>query len=78
MSLPASTGVERKVIRKKMGRDEFGGSDVGDVLKLLDISLKLPGLDADNIFMRGTSRGGMMNYLRYLPGFNFIASGLRY
>ncbi len=48
---------------KKLGRDEFGGRDVGDVLKLLDLSLKLPGVDADNIFMLGASRGGMMNYL---------------
>ncbi|MGH8105931.1 MAG: alpha/beta hydrolase family protein, partial [Arenimonas sp.] len=48
---------------KKLGRDEFGGRDVGDVTKLLDLSLKLPEVDADNVFMLGVSRGGMMNYL---------------
>lgn len=48
---------------KQVGVDEFGGKDVGDVLRLIDLSLMLPGVDANNIFMLGSSRGGMMNYL---------------
>lgn len=48
---------------KKVGRDEFGGRDVGDVLRLLELSLTLPGVDSRNVFMLGASRGGMMNYL---------------
>lgn len=61
---------------KKMGRDEFGGRDVGDVLKLLDLSLTLPEVDADNIFMLGVSRGGMMNYLvaRQRPNIRAMAT----
>lgn len=47
----------------RIGVDEFGGKDVGDVMRLIDLSLTLPGVDADNIFMLGASRGGMMNYL---------------
>ena len=48
---------------EQVGVDEFGGKDVGDVLRLIDLSLTLPGVDANNIFMLGSSRGGMMNYL---------------
>lgn len=45
------------------GHDEFGGGDVGDVLKLLDIAKTQPGYDGKNAFMVGHSRGGMMTYL---------------
>lgn len=48
---------------RQFGMDEFGGKDVDDVLRLIDLSLTLPGTDANNIFMLGASRGGMMNYL---------------
>ena len=48
---------------RQSGADEFGGRDVNDVLRLIDLSVTLPGVDADNIFMLGASRGGMMNYL---------------
>lgn len=47
----------------QFGADEFGGRDVDDVVRLIDLSLTLPGVDADNIFMLGASRGGMMSYL---------------
>ena len=47
----------------QFGTDEFGGKDVGDVVRLLDLSLTLPSADASNIFMLGASRGGMMSYL---------------
>lgn len=43
--------------------DEFGGKDVDDVMRLIDVSLALPGVDAGHIFMLGESRGAMMSYL---------------
>jgi len=45
------------------GEDEFGGKDVNDVHKLIDMVKKHPNVDVNNIFMFGASRGGMMNYL---------------
>ena len=43
--------------------DEFGGNDVQDVLKLVDIADQFPRVDSSRIGMYGTSRGGMMSYL---------------
>ncbi|MDQ3038695.1 MAG: prolyl oligopeptidase family serine peptidase [Pseudomonadota bacterium] len=43
--------------------DEFGGKDVGDVMRLIDLSISLPSVDASRIFLLGESRGGMMGYL---------------
>jgi dipeptidyl aminopeptidase/acylaminoacyl peptidase len=45
------------------GQDEFGGADVDDVLSLVFAAKALGYADPDNIFMFGTSRGGMMTYL---------------
>ncbi len=45
------------------GADEFGGSDVDDVLNLIEISKQNPDWDGKNIFMLGHSRGGMMTYM---------------
>lgn len=45
------------------GRDELGGDDVNDVIKLIDIGEQLSFADTENIFMIGASRGGMMTYL---------------
>lgn len=47
----------------RVGRDEFGGRDVRDVLRLLDLGRALPGVDARNVFMLGASRGAMMAFL---------------
>ena len=43
--------------------DEFGGNDVNDVMRLIDLSLEMPGVDAQRIFLLGQSRGAMMSYL---------------
>ena len=43
--------------------DEFGGKDVGDVMRLIDLSLALPGVDGSHVYMLGESRGAMMSYL---------------
>lgn len=56
--------------------DEFGGKDVDDVLRLIDLSLALPGVDASHIFLLGESRGAMMSYLvaRQRAGITAIAT----
>ncbi|MEA4919855.1 MAG: prolyl oligopeptidase family serine peptidase [Clostridiaceae bacterium] len=45
------------------GSEEFGGADVDDVIKLIDIALLLPICKKDGVYMVGHSRGGMMTYL---------------
>ncbi len=45
------------------GQDEFGGSDVNDVLNLIPLLDSLPDADSSRIGMVGWSRGGMMTYL---------------
>jgi dipeptidyl aminopeptidase/acylaminoacyl peptidase len=45
------------------GQDEFGGDDLHGVLCLESLLKNIPQADTDNIFMLGTSRGGMMTYL---------------
>ncbi len=47
----------------KGGQDEFGGADVRDVERLLELVDRLPQADPDNVFMLGVSRGVMMSYL---------------
>lgn len=47
----------------RYGKDEFGGADVQDIHQLIELAKKLPAADADNIFLYGISRGGMMSYL---------------
>lgn len=46
-----------------MGKDEFGGEDVNDVLNLIPIVKELPQSDTSRIGMYGWSRGGIMNYI---------------
>jgi dipeptidyl aminopeptidase/acylaminoacyl peptidase len=45
------------------GAEEFGGSDVNDVLNLVPLLKAHPRADAGRIGMYGWSRGGMMTYL---------------
>ena len=45
------------------GHEEFGGSDVHDVMNLIPLARSLAYIDMNNVFMFGESRGGMMNYL---------------
>lgn len=47
----------------KFGVDEFGGADVHDVRKLIELAGQVPGADPDNIFLFGISRGVMQGYL---------------
>lgn len=45
------------------GREEFGGRDVNDVIRLIDIALEMPCVRPEGVYMVGHSRGGMMTYL---------------
>lgn len=45
------------------GKDEFGGKDLNDVLRLLDIAKSIPAADSSNIAMMGWSRGTLMTLL---------------
>ena len=44
------------------GQDEFGGDDVHDVIKLIDLCEQFAFVDMSRIYMMGISRGGMMTY----------------
>lgn len=44
------------------GKDEFGGADVHDVLKLIDLCEEFSFVDNKRLSMIGISRGGMMTY----------------
>ena len=45
------------------GKDEFGGSDIEDVLNLYKILNMYPRADIKKVGMYGASRGGLMTYL---------------
>ncbi len=49
--------------RENNGEDEFGGADVDDVVKLVEIVKQMPDADPKRIAMMGWSRGGMQTYL---------------
>lgn len=51
------------------GRDEMGGADLDDLMNVLPLAKSLAYVDADNLFMYGESRGGMMTYLAIRKGF---------
>jgi len=44
------------------GQEEFGGSDIRDVIHLTDLALALPCVQKEGVYMAGRSRGGMMTY----------------
>lgn len=48
--------------------DEFGGEDVEDVKRLLDLLPEIPSADMDRIGMLGVSRGAMQSYLALRDG----------
>ncbi len=56
------------------GKDEFGGSDLNDVLNLIDIAEELEFIDENNIAIEGWSRGGMMTYLALTKYHKFKAA----
>jgi dipeptidyl aminopeptidase/acylaminoacyl peptidase len=56
------------------GKEDFGGSDVHDVLNLIPLVRGLSYADAKNIFLMGVSRGGMMTYLALKGGIEVRAA----
>lgn len=42
--------------------DQFGGSEINDIISLFEYLKAFDFLDLDNVFMLGVSRGGMMTY----------------
>ena len=48
---------------KRLGTDQFGGADVHDVTRLVDMVAQIPRADPNNIFMLGASRGAMMSFM---------------
>ena len=45
------------------GHDELGGADLNDLKSAIDVVKSMPAVDADNVFLYGESRGGIMTYL---------------
>ena len=45
------------------GKEEFGGADLNDVLKLIDICEEFDFVNMEHLYMMGVSRGGMMTYM---------------
>ena len=45
------------------GKEEFGGADLNDVLKLIDICEEFAFVNMEHLYMMGVSRGGMMTYM---------------
>lgn len=50
------------------GRDEFGGADVDDLVNVSALARGQPYMDADNLFLYGGGRSGMMIYLALIRG----------
>ena len=45
------------------GKEQYGGDDLHDVLKLVDFCEEFSFVDMDKLYMMGVSRGGMMTYM---------------
>ena len=59
------------------GIEEFGGADVHDITNLVPLARGLGGIDLDNVFMLGWSRGAMSTFLALKQGMkvNAVAVG---
>lgn len=58
------------------GMEEFGGSDVNDVINLVDVAKNIPFADETNMGLYGWSRGGMMTYLTLMKSDKFKAAAV--
>ncbi|MCI0659900.1 MAG: prolyl oligopeptidase family serine peptidase [Acidobacteria bacterium] len=58
------------------GRDEMGGADVNDLMNILPVAKSLAFIDANNLFMYGQSRGGMMTFQAIRNGFPINAAAV--
>jgi dipeptidyl aminopeptidase/acylaminoacyl peptidase len=60
---------------KSEGKDEIGGNDVNDILKIMTLADEFDFTDTTKWGIEGWSRGGMMTYLTLLKNPNFSAKG---
>jgi dipeptidyl aminopeptidase/acylaminoacyl peptidase len=58
------------------GRDEMGGADLRDLMNMLPVAKSLDFIDANNLFMYGVSRGGMMTFQAIRDGFPVNAAAV--
>ncbi len=58
------------------GRDEMGGADLRDLMNTLPVAKSLDFVDANNLFMYGVSRGGMMTFQAIRDGFPVNAAAV--
>ncbi len=58
------------------GKEEWGGGDVRDVLRLIEVGKNQGWWDGKNIFLLGWSRGGMMTYLTLKAGAPITAAAV--
>ena len=56
------------------GQEEFGGAEVNDILRLLELGKTLPQWDGQHVYMVGWSRGGMMTLLALKAGADVLAA----
>ncbi|HEX4739134.1 MAG TPA: prolyl oligopeptidase family serine peptidase [Allosphingosinicella sp.] len=61
-------GVQYRGVDGGEGMEQFGGDDVHDVLNAIALARRLPEADPRNVFLLGTSRGGLMVYLAERDG----------
>jgi dipeptidyl aminopeptidase/acylaminoacyl peptidase len=61
-------GVQYRGVDGGEGTEQFGGDDVHDVVNAVALARRLPEADPRNVFLYGTSRGGMMVYLAIRDG----------
>ena len=59
------------------GQDEHGGADLADVLNLFPLLRRLPYADTTNVFLLGSSRGGMMALLAVRSGARVRAAAIK-
>jgi dipeptidyl aminopeptidase/acylaminoacyl peptidase len=69
-------GVQYRGVDGGEGREEFGGADVHDVLAAVALARRLPEADGRNVFLEGTSRGGMEAMLALGAGAQVNAAAL--
>ena len=58
------------------GHDEIGGADMNDLMNIVPLAKSLAIVDMDQLFMYGSSRGGMMTYQAISRGFPIKAAAV--
>jgi dipeptidyl aminopeptidase/acylaminoacyl peptidase len=58
------------------GHDELGGADLDDLRYAIDLVRSMPSVDAENVFLYGESRGGMMTYFALRDDFPVRAAAV--